>query len=189
MADTELLDPCEDKELMLYAFNNGATHIAIESGFPYMAINGETYFFKRHGSRIDKIASELEPDGMDSCDFIKVSREGSIYENLDKMREHFLESFMPVVLYGPSSRGKGIVVDLLCRVDGIRAVKSYDLYGYTGQSSSCDILRKVIETTACHEALVCTVFATTDKSVAELLAPFMPVFYLDDDRSDILQHI
>ena len=189
MTDTELLDPCEDKELMTYAFNNGATHIAIESGFPYKAINGESYFFKRHGSRLDKIASELDPEGVDSCDFLKIQRKGSIYENLDKMREHFLESFMPVVLYGPRSRGKGLVVDLLCKVDGISAVKSHELYAYDAQSSLNDILRKVIESTACHDACVGLVFATTDKGVARMLEPFMPVFYLDDDRSDIIKHV
>ena len=66
MTATELLDPCEDKELMLYAFNDGYTHIAIETGYPYKSLDGETYFYKRHGDRIDKIASELDPDGIDS---------------------------------------------------------------------------------------------------------------------------
>jgi len=187
-AQIEDYDPCTDKELVAYALENGATHIAIEGGHAYKAINGASCFFKRYGDKIDKIESDRDPEGIDACDFIKMERKGSIYENLDKIREHFLESFMPVVLYGPPSRGKSLLVNLLCKVDGIDAVKSYDLYGYTAESKACDIVSKVIEVAACHSELRSIVFSTTNKAVADALKPYMPTFYLDDDYSDIRRH-
>ena len=180
-------DPLDDKELVAYALENGATHIAIEGGHAYKAINGASYFFKRHGDKIDKIESERDPEGIDSCDFIKLERKGSIYENLDKIREHFLESCTPVVLYGPPARGKALLVNLLCRVDGIKAVKSYGLYGMS-ELDMTSILREVIETASCFDSDHSVVFSTTNKAVADALKPYMPVFYLDNDYSDVRRH-
>lgn len=181
-------DPCLDEQLTEYAINNGLTHICIETGSYYRSYGGDVVLFKRDCEKFSMVASDRDPCGIDSVDFIKLDRKGSIYDNLDKIRDHFLESCTPVVLYGNGSRGKTLLVAKLNKVDGINAAESCCLYGMPAEDEM-EIMREVISTISEYDARQSVIFSTTDKEVARFLGRYIPSFHLDDDRSDISNHV
>lgn len=185
-------DPQEDAELSAVAFENGATHLSVETGCFYkVGAEGYVSFFKKDsGGSICEIPSGYEEFEIHQAGFIPLGELGSSMQRALRSIASYWEMtgahFGAIVLCGLPSTGKSWLCSELDR-RGMKNVESYSLYGF-GSADVKNAMAIIKEEIAYHNAsLGHLVFSAPSLELAKALEDYMQVFYIEGSPMDAIR--